>query len=399
MSILYLLQFFAIGTLFPLWPLYYQGLGLSGKIVGLLLSVTPVLAILMPPLWGFLGDRFRLHLPLLLVTSIGAGVASLAVPYARGLALLFGAAGLLAAFQSAWSPIADSIALDVVHREGAQYGRMRLWGSVGFAVASLAAGAAAGRWGLQVIFPLFALSSLASALLVPGLPSPHYQSAAKDAAEKGTATEAAGTAAPGAAVAPPRQAGWRQLLGQPAFAWLLLANLFITGGFASNNYFFGLLYQQAGGGLQGIGLAFLLFALSEVPIMLGAQALVDRYGPSWVLFGAAILAGLRWFLYAMGLAPWQLLATFPLQGLTGGVFIAVGPVLVSRLAPSDLKATALALFGVAGFGLGAIFTASVGGVILDQYGPGAIYAFLGGLAVLGTAALIMVTRLTGERTH
>ncbi|MGE5589360.1 MAG: MFS transporter, partial [Bacillota bacterium] len=159
-------------------------------------------------------------------------------------------------------------------------------------------------------------------------------------------------------------------------------------------YFFGILYQEAGGSLTGVGLTFLLFALSEVPVMLVVQGLADRYSPAWLLLAAALLADLRWLLYAAPVPPWVLVATFPLNGLSNGVFLALIPVLTSQLAGPHLKATALAAAGVAGFGLGAIFTSTVGGVILDRWGVAAIYVFLGLLGVVGVVASAMVVRLT-----
>jgi len=383
MKALYFLQFSAVGALFPLWPLFYQGLGLSGTVVGLLLAVTPVAGVVMPPVWGLLGDRFRLYLPLLTVTSVAAGLAALALPAAHGLALLFSAAALLAVFQSGWTPFTDSVALEIVHREGYEYGRLRLWGSVGFALASLGTGAAAERWGLPLIFPLFAAAAVVSALLVPGLPSPqprHGEGGAPSGDRAGSHP-------------PELVAALRRLMTEPAFLWLLAAAFSVTGSLASNNYFFSILYQQAGGSLKGIGLTFLLFALSEVPVMLIIQRLADRFSPAWLLLAGALLAALRWFFYAAPLPPWLLVASFPLHGLTSGVFLSVVPVLASRLAGPHLKATALAATGVAGFGFGAIFTAAAGGVILDRWGPAAIYVFLGLLGVLGVMATAMVVRL------
>lgn len=373
MSALYLLQYFAVGALFPLWSLYYRELGLSGTAIGLLVSVVPVAGIVMPPVWGVLSDRLHVHRFLLLLSSLGAGLAALAVTHAHGLAALFVVATILAVFQSAWTPIGDSIALAIAHRGEASFGGMRLWGSVGFAVATLLAGAAADRWGLAVIFPLFALAALAALPLVPGLP--------------------AAVGRPG----PAEEGEWRGLLAQPAFLWLLLATFAVTGGIASNNYYFAMLYQGSGGSLGGVGLAFLLFAGSEVPTMLGAQRLTDALGAGAVLFWASVLAGLRWFLYSLPLRPWQLLATFPLQGLSGGLFIAVAPMLIARLTPRNLTATALALYGVAGFGFGAIFTATIGGRLLDGRGVTAIYLFLALLGLVGIAAMAVVWRLEGRR--
>lgn len=395
MKALYFLQYAAVGALFPLWASFYQNLGLSGRVLGLLLSVTPVAGIAMPPVWGLLGDRYRLYLPLLAFTAVGAGVAALALPLASGLALLFPAAALLAAFQSAWSPIGDSVALEIVHREGYEYGRLRLWGSIGFALASLATGAAAGRWGLPVIFPVFAAAAVLSALLVPGMPSPQPRHGAGAAP---VPPEYGGDSANGTNSAPSHlAAALRRLLTEPAFLWLMLACFSVTGAVASHNYFFGILYQDAGGSLTGVGLTFLLFALSEVPVMLFAQGLADRYSPAWLLLAAALLADVRWFLYAAPVPPWVLVATFPLNGLSNGVFLALVPVLTSQLAGPHLKATALAAAGVAGFGLGAIFTSTLGGMILDRWSAAAIYAFLGLLGVVGVAASAMVVRLTPSR--
>src|SRR5215471_16181803 len=100
-------------------PAYLRGLGLSGTEISTVFAVTPLFALVVPLGWAYLADRTQRHDRVLRVVVGGAFAGFVPVLFARSLAAVFTVARV---------------------RAGAIYGRVRLWGSVGYVVAALALG-------------------------------------------------------------------------------------------------------------------------------------------------------------------------------------------------------------------------------------------------------------------
>ena len=130
---LYFLMLLPVGLQTPYLFLFFQRRGLSDSQLGTLASVSPMVTLLVPPLWGMiadrLGDRRRL-LALLLASSAVVFPCIIGVTSFLGTLVLM---TLFSAFSMPPNALADAITLEHVEKTGEDYGRMRLWGSVGFA--------------------------------------------------------------------------------------------------------------------------------------------------------------------------------------------------------------------------------------------------------------------------
>ena len=124
---------------------FYQQSGISGSRLILLLLSFPLLSILSQPLWGWASDRMPRRNVALLIT-VGASIPLLCL-----LGLMKGYAGiaivscLFALFYPCVQPLGDSLILQSLQESPIPYGRVRLAGSVSYALCSLAAGALLGR--------------------------------------------------------------------------------------------------------------------------------------------------------------------------------------------------------------------------------------------------------------
>jgi len=72
--------------------------------------------------------------------------------------------------QSALMPLGDAVTLAAVRSQGLDYGRIRLWGSVSFIVASIASGAALASSSGNAVLPLVLVASMLVLLACLGVP-------------------------------------------------------------------------------------------------------------------------------------------------------------------------------------------------------------------------------------
>lgn len=365
---LFLFIYFALGALYPLLSHYLKSIGMSGTQIGLIVSVGPIVAIFAQPFWGMLCDRFQMSRQVLSGILLGAVAASFLLLWGGksfiAFALLY---GVLHFFQSGAVPISDGLALGYVARTGIEFGRIRQWGAIGFALATLVAGMLVDAFWLGVIFYVYAFAQFSAFLFLQGVQTER-------------SVEAVNVFK-----------GLSELIRLPRYMLFLASAFLIFGPINAHNIFFGLLYEQLGGQIAGIGLAFLLFAGSEAPFMKWSGFFIKRLGLEKTIFIAALVSSLRWFWYGTGPTPFAVLALFFIQGFSAGLYLASAAQFVRENAPDTLRVTALAVYTSMGLGLGSMAANVVGGMLVDTYGVLRTYTFFGGLTVLGLVPLTIVT--------
>ncbi len=162
-KLFYFIFYAAMAALSPFLTLYYQSLGLSGTQIGLLAGLVPLTGMLSGTLWSATADATRRYRAILLTGIAGSWVATFFVSRATGLAGLLPLVLINAFFAAPIGALIDSSVVAQLGDNRADYGRIRLWGSVGWGVSALLAGPVLERAGLSWAF------TINLALLAPSL--------------------------------------------------------------------------------------------------------------------------------------------------------------------------------------------------------------------------------------
>jgi len=135
LSNLYFWFFALLGGMLPYWSLYLDGRGFSYLQIASLMATIQLTKIVAPSVWGHLGDRTGQRVRLVRFGTITGSLCF------AGVLLEPGFTGLLLvmlAFTFFWNavlPLYEVITLQVLGAQRDQYGKIRLWGSVGFIAA------------------------------------------------------------------------------------------------------------------------------------------------------------------------------------------------------------------------------------------------------------------------
>lgn len=366
---LYLFIYYGLGAFTPLITQYYKSIHLTGTQIGLISAITPVVSIVTQPMWGMICDRFGIRKPVLVLTLVVSGLVALLFPAVSTFAYVLLLYTLLSIFQSALIPVTDSLALGYAKRHQLQFGDIRMWGAIGFALAAFLTGLLVERWGPAAIFVSFCLALLTAILFLRRVPDDEQDS-------------------PRFAVSMGK--GVRELLKLPRFLLFLLASFFVFGAINANNVWFSLYYQEIGGTVAGVGLAFLLFAGSEAPFMMLAGFFVRRWGLELTILLAAAISALRWFWYSQAPSTTAVIALFFIQGMSVGFYLATAAQFVRENTPVSLQVTALAIFFSVGHGLGTMTCNLLAGWIKDTFSVLSIYLFFGGVTIIGVIPLLLI---------
>ena len=375
-KLFYLLYYGATAALSPFLTLYYQSLGLSGVAIGLLAGLVPLTSLISGTLWNAAADATRRYRAILLTAIGGAWLATLLVSRAAGLAALLPTVLLMAAFSAPIGTLVDSSVATQSRATGGDYGRVRLWGSVGWGLGALVVGPILQRYGLVWAFAVH-LTLLAGVFAVAvRVPLEHTP------AEPGT-----------------RFSGrLRVLLAQRAYLTLLVVGLaFGISLSLALNYLF--LHMKDLGANETLMSATLVVAMvSETPFMFLSGRFIRRFGVSRIIAAALAIMAARSFAYAaMPAAGWAVAINL-FHGPTYALFWAAAVTESNRLAPGGLGATAQSALTSAVFGLGSALGSLSGGFLYDRYGAPFMFR-CGGWLLLATVGFWLVAsrRPTADR--
>ncbi len=369
----YFFYYAAMASFLPFVILYYEQIGLSGREIGLLAGIPPLLMLVSAPLWGGLADATQQHKRLLMLAIGGSLIAVLALSFTTmdtPLSWLIPIVVGYAFFVAPIMPLGDKTVLELLGDRRNQYGKQRLWGAVGWGIAAPIVGLMIQRADLHWAFYSYLLLMILCGLVIAfWMPVSH------------------------ASITPRYWSSLRMLITD--WQWLLfLATVVIIGiSAAINTNFLFLFLNDLGASKTLMGISLTFATASELPVMFFADRLLSRWGARGLLIFSLLVYIIRLFAYSFMRAPWLVL---PLQLLHGPSFAAMwvaGVSYADQLAPEGMGTTAQGLFSGVHMGLGAALGALIGGFLYEGLGPVPMFRWAGTGALLG----LLFFALAGSR--
>jgi PPP family 3-phenylpropionic acid transporter len=367
-ALFYAAVFLVIGVHVPFWPVWLKSRGLGPGEIGLILSLATWIRALAPPLVAQAidrrGERKRPMVLLVAATLVAYGL----FPLADGFWPILAVTAIAAVCFSAVVPLGENLAMLNARDHGFDYGRVRLWGSLSFIVAALAAGRLlVGRD--EDLIPWLMLATLAL-------------------------TVVATAALPGTRAAPAPPTGRSPIVGllsRPVFVIFLVATGLIQASHAAYYGFATIHWREAGLSDAVIGALWAEGVVAEIVLFAFSGAVVRRIGPVRLLMLGAAAGMVRWGvlgsttdLAALVAVQWLHALTFAATHLGAMHFLA-------RAVPREHSATAQTLYAALGVGVLMGLAMIVSGAIYGALGGGAFHA-MAALSVLGALAALVLAR-------
>ncbi len=357
-SAYYFTFFGALGIFLPYFSLWLVAHGLSPSEATRVLALTPLMTLVVPPLVGLAADARRLRGWLLRAGSLASFLAFLGFFAAHARIELYAATAGFALGRAPLTALVDATTLAHVHHHGGSYGRIRLWGSLGFLVAAAGAGALIERVGVGVLVPAVAWALGLCAAVAFALPAP------PPAANKGVF------------------GAWLKLLG--ASDWWLFFAAVVLGQLATAAYDagFSLHLSHLGFGGRFIGAAWATGVAAEIALLAASGWILKRIAAPRLFALSLATAALRWALLSRVSSAAAILCLQPLHGVTFGLFWVAG-VTVVRDRGQAAPTAAQGLFAAA-VGTGSVVGMILAGRLLELGGGRLLYGAAAGCAALAT---------------
>ena len=137
----YFFYFAYLGAFAPYFSLYLSELGITAVGIGIIMSLPQLVRIFAPHLWGWLADRHGRSLKVARISTLIGIVAYCGLFAARSFEALSAVVLVMTFFLSAALPLIEVATFTHLGPgQATRYGRVRVWGSVGFIAAVLSVG-------------------------------------------------------------------------------------------------------------------------------------------------------------------------------------------------------------------------------------------------------------------
>ncbi|MBM7553151.1 MFS transporter [Thalassobacillus pellis] len=361
------LQFMHFGgkaVILPYLPLFLREQSFSSVEIGTIMGVAPLISIVAQPFVGFVSDKYKTIKYLLIIMYMGVIAASFGVFFQENFWIVFLSFLLFHFALSPCTPLIDSMTIKTLGPDRKQYGKIRLWGSIGFALTAITSGPILMLAGIGNLYLLLWASTLLTVFLVLFLKNTR-QSSNKVSLR-----------------------GIGEILRNAPFLTFLLLCLLIIIPHRTNDTMLVLHLEHLGAAATMIGMAWGFAAISEVPVFYFLSKRVMDYHPLLLLGVIASLYTIRWLLYGLIDSPAIITLLQFSQGITFGLFWLVALQTTVSYIPDHLRSTGQAILTSVCFGLGGALGGTVGGSIFDHFGSSVLYQLMA-LVTFGAVILIV----------
>lgn len=361
----YLAHFACIGVWLPFWSPWLAARGIDPDAIGGVVAIGYWVSIATSPIAGRIAERVGSARGVMSALAATAATGFIAFAQARSIAALAALALITFGAHGALLPLAESVVQAQVHAGRAQYGRIRLWGSLAFIATSIGAGRLIDETAIDVVPYLMAAGSIACLLAATGLP----EERAVRARETGASIR------------------WAPIAIAIGIASLIQATHAVYYGFGS------LGWAAIGIDQTAIGALWALGVIAEIALFAASPAILARASPRALVIAGAIAAAARWALLARTESVVVIAFAQALHAISFGATHLGGMELLRTSVPRERLASAQGFYS-AGSGIAFGIATPIAGALYERQHAGAYgVASIAALALAGLA----VVALRGRR--
>lgn len=347
----YLLYFAFVGVFAPYWSLYLKSLKFSAFQIGVLMSLLQVARIFAPNLWGWLADHSGRDVRLVQLAAGLSMLAYLGVFVGESFSWLFIVMAVMSFFWSASLPLMESITLRHLGERSGQYGRIRLWGSVGFVAAVTGMG-----YALDFL-PIRTLLWVVLGLMIGILIFSHWIPEPRPVRHHDEESPI-----------------W-DILRRPEVTVFLAAGFLMAAAHGVYYTFYSIYLVDHGYSKGAIGWLWSIGVLCEILVFLWMPRLVAAVGLRNILLASFLLATLRFFLIGFGAhQPAVIVFAQLLHAASFGSYHAASVAVIHHFFRGRHNAKGQAIYTSVSFGLGGTIGGLWSGWLWEPAGPEITFA-------------------------
>jgi len=362
----FFLYFAYVGLVSPYASLFFLDRGFSVIEIAVLMSMLQITRIVVPFSWGWLSDYLSDRIGIIRFCACVAAVVFLSIFFLNSYIAFFIWMFVLHTILSSLMPLGESATVHALFKDNSfdkRYGRLRLWGSIGFIAMVLFAGELFQRKGIELYPIVGAVILTFLALVTFRLHEPKME---RRKMVKGELLI---------------------VLFNPDVRWFLLSGFFMIFAHAALYVFYSLYLADLGYNKFQIGLFWALGVAAEVIFFYFQSKVLSRLDAEVVLQIAFGIGVFRFILMAFFPLTWVLILAQLMHAGTFGAHHSAATKLLQRWFTGPLQARGQALMATVSYGLGGTLGGLLAGWLWDATLPRNVFVMaalacgLGGMAI------------------
>jgi PPP family 3-phenylpropionic acid transporter len=365
----FFLYFAYIGLMSPYASLYFSELGFGAIEIAALMSMLQVTRILGPFSWGWLSDYLSNRVSIMRFCGVLAVLCFFVIFYLEQYIPFLIWMFILHTILSSMVPLGEAATVHALFKDNSfdhRYGRLRLWGSIGFIAMVLLAGEVFQWWGIEV-FPWLGLGVLiALALDTFMLREPKIERQ------------------------PLVRGELRSVLRRAEVRWFLVSAFAMIFGHAALYVFYSLYLADLGYSKSEIGFFWTLGVTAEVIFFYFQSKVMSRFAPTTVLQLTFVIAVIRFILIGYFATTSLLILAQLMHAATFAAHHSASTKLIQGWFSGALQARGQALFTTVAYGFGGTLGGLCAGWIWDHWGPNQVFGMAAVACALAGVAIAQV---------
>lgn len=359
----YFFYFAFVGAMAPYWALYLRSLEFNAFQIGVLMAPLHVMRMFAPNIWGHIADRTGKRVAIVQFAALVSLVSFIGVFLGTGFWWMLAVMSFISFFWSASLPLVEATTLSHLGDRTDRYGKIRLWGSVGFILVVVGLGWLLDHAAIRTL--LWVVLGLLVGIVLFARFIPEAEIATLEAVHTPLG----------------------HVVRQREVMALLVAAMLMAAAHGPYYTFFTIYLVDAGYSKSLAGWLWALGVICEVGVFLVMPRILKRISAETVVLITLVTAALRFLLIGWWVdsMPVLLFAQL-LHALTFAAYHAAAIGLIHRYFRGRNQARGQALYNSLAFGIGGTVGTLYAGAVWQHYGGAFTFTTAAGFA--GVAALV-----------
>lgn len=348
-----------VGAFPPYVSLFFADKGMTVLQIGMLMSIMQAMRIVGPNLWGWTSDILQKRALVLRFITALAMISFIGMFFGQTFLQFAIVMAVLNLFTGAQGSLSEALLLGQLRGDLTYYGRIRLWGSIGYIVLVAISGVLLEWYGIGLV-PWICFAVLAMVFVA----SLRFNSSPQPASPQETPS-------------------LRALLMRKEVIAFFSSTFFMIAAHTALYIFFSLYLAQHGYSKPMIGMLWAIGTIAEVVFFFYQAPIFRRLGVRVVMLSSLLIAVVRFLIVGFGIESLlALLVAQIMHGATFGAHHSASVATLQRWFTGPLQARGQALYASISYGIGGTLGGLCLSYVWSRFGPQAIYWVAAALALI-----------------
>jgi PPP family 3-phenylpropionic acid transporter len=376
LNTIYFIFYAALAGYYPFLTVYLVDRGLSYTQIGVAYATTSLVSVVVQPVWGYITDKYSNKNNILVITMLFSSLIINAFVFIKGFPMAISGMIILIIFQSPIGAILDAYTYEIIDEyRRIQFGRIRLMGSIGYAVFALLIGMLIKATNINSSFYVYFITLLIGVFVIKGI-----KFKGKPQNKKLNLNDLT------------------KMLKAKKFAVFLVSICIMSIALGANGNYISVLIEKTGGSVANLGMLWFILAMSELPAFFYGGKLLKKHGELNVFMFAIIIYILRFFLNGLCTNYKQVMFIQLLQGISFPLYLMASLQYLNKIVPAKMRTSSITLYAALGGGLGGFIGNIMAGKLLDIVSVFVLFKLLSIVMILALLVVLVLKSMEKRLT-